>query len=114
MSDEKEEKNEPAKSSSTGSPDASDEASREDEVVEFEFNEDGEEDLKKTLKKLREDLEKLSTEELVTRLQARDPARASAIDSHNRVRLIRALEIVESIGKVPPQTAPQLLYATKI
>ena len=28
----------------------------EDEILEFEFNEDGEEDLKKTLKKLREDL----------------------------------------------------------
>ena len=28
----------------------------EDEVVEFEFNDDGEEDLKKTLKKLRADL----------------------------------------------------------
>lgn len=28
----------------------------EDEIVEFEFNDDGEEDLKKTLKKLRLDL----------------------------------------------------------
>ena len=28
----------------------------EDDVVEFEFNDDGEEDLKKTLKKLRADL----------------------------------------------------------
>lgn len=32
------------------------EAHEEDDVVEFEFNEDGEEDLKKTLKKLRADL----------------------------------------------------------
>lgn len=33
-----------------------DSAEPEDDVVEFEFNEDGEEDLKKTLKKLRADL----------------------------------------------------------
>ncbi|MCE9549250.1 nucleotide exchange factor GrpE [Candidatus Nomurabacteria bacterium] len=34
----------------------------EDEVVEFEFNEDGEEDLKKTLKKLRGDLKQAKKE----------------------------------------------------
>src|SRR3989338_6701204 len=33
-----------------------------DEVVEFEFNEDGEEDLKKTLKKLRADLKQAKKE----------------------------------------------------
>src|SRR3989338_3834509 len=33
-----------------------------DEVVEFEYNEDGEEDLKKTLKKLRADLKTCKTE----------------------------------------------------
>ncbi len=40
----------------------------EEEVVEFEFNEDGEEDLKKTLKKLREDLKtaKKEKEEYLT------------------------------------------------
>ncbi|HCC05886.1 TPA: tRNA (adenosine(37)-N6)-dimethylallyltransferase MiaA [Candidatus Nomurabacteria bacterium] len=65
-------------------------------------------------KKLREELEKLKTEELVARLLARDPARASAIDPHNRPRLIRALEIVEAIGKVPKQKTPKLLYNTKI
>jgi len=43
MKDEEEKKNIP-------------ETEAEDEVVEFEFNEDGEEDLKKTLKKLRADL----------------------------------------------------------
>ena len=41
-------------------PEASPEA--EDDVVEFEFNEDGEEDLKKTLKKLRADLKQCKTE----------------------------------------------------
>jgi molecular chaperone GrpE len=34
----------------------------EEEIVEFEFNEDGEEDLKKTLKKLRADLKQVKTE----------------------------------------------------
>jgi tRNA dimethylallyltransferase len=65
-------------------------------------------------KELRESLDKLSTEELVTRLKATDPDRASAIEPHNRVRLIRALEIVETLGKVPPQEKPALLYPTKI
>ena len=43
----------------------------EDEVVEFEFNDDGEEDLKKTLKKLRADLKKAKREkeEYLTGLQ---------------------------------------------
>ena len=42
--------------------------STESEVIEFEFNEDGEEDLKKTLKKLREDLKvcKKEKEEYLT------------------------------------------------
>ncbi len=34
----------------------------EDDVVEFEFNDDGEEDLKKTLKKLRADLKQVRKE----------------------------------------------------
>jgi len=41
-------------------PEASPEA--EDDIVEFEFNEDGEEDLKKTLKKLRADLKQAKKE----------------------------------------------------
>ncbi len=65
-------------------------------------------------KELRDALEKLTTEKLVARLQASDPNRASQIDTHNRVRLIRALEIVESLGSVPLQTKPNLLYKTKI
>ncbi|MDP2789307.1 MAG: nucleotide exchange factor GrpE [bacterium] len=61
MADE-ETKKEEAKSSSAGSPDASEEAFREEEIVEFEFNDDGEEDLKKTLKKLRADLKQAKKE----------------------------------------------------
>ena len=37
-------------------------APEEDDIVEFEFNEDGEEDLKKTLKKLRADLKEAKKE----------------------------------------------------
>ncbi|MES2225183.1 MAG: tRNA (adenosine(37)-N6)-dimethylallyltransferase MiaA [Patescibacteria group bacterium] len=50
---------------------------------------------------LRHELEKLSAEELFTRLQAVDPRRASRIDAHNPRRLIRALEIVAEHGSVP-------------
>ncbi|MCX6747757.1 MAG: nucleotide exchange factor GrpE [Candidatus Nomurabacteria bacterium] len=68
MQDEENKKE--AKSSEAGSPDASEKAFREedDEIVEFEFNEDGEEDLKKTLKKFRADLKiaKKEKEEYLT------------------------------------------------
>lgn len=63
-------------------------------------------------KKLREELEDLSTEVLVARLMACDKNRAASIDPHNRVRLIRALEIVDAIGKVPEQDTPKLRYPT--
>ncbi len=41
---------------------ARDDSAESDDVVEFEFNEDGEEDLKKTLKKLRADLKEVKKE----------------------------------------------------
>jgi len=53
-------------------------------------------------KKLREELEQKSVEELFKMLEAKDPLRAKTIDKHNKPRLIRALEIIEAIGKVPP------------
>lgn len=65
-------------------------------------------------KKLREDLEKLSTKELITSLTARDPIRLATIDTHNRPRLIRALEIIEKLGHVPKQKDPELLYNTTL
>jgi len=49
----------------------------------------------------RKKLTNKSTEELFLALQKLDPARAKTIDKHNRVRLIRALELVETIGKTP-------------
>lgn len=57
---------------------------------------------------LRKELEKLSTEELYTRVRAADARRASELDPQNRRRLIRALEIIESLGAVPERD-PQLM-----
>ncbi len=54
--------------------------------------------------KLRKALEKESTEALFKKLQKLDSARSKIIDSKNKVRLIRALEIIESLGKVPKLT----------
>lgn len=65
-------------------------------------------------KKLREKLEQKNTEELYGLLFKKDPRRAQEIDTHNRVRIIRALEIIESLGKVPSQKIPQLIYKTTI
>ena len=50
---------------------------------------------------LRALLETKSTEELFAELTNKDPRRAEEIDPHNRRRLIRALEIIESIDSVP-------------
>ncbi|EKE10632.1 MAG: tRNA delta(2)-isopentenylpyrophosphate transferase [uncultured bacterium] len=51
--------------------------------------------------KLRKKLEKKSTEKLFAQLKKIDPTRAKNIDSKNKVRLIRAIEICQSLGKVP-------------
>ncbi|MEX0877363.1 MAG: tRNA (adenosine(37)-N6)-dimethylallyltransferase MiaA [Candidatus Spechtbacterales bacterium] len=55
----------------------------------------------KANKKLRHKLEKLSAEELFEILKKKDAKRAKTIESKNKRRLIRALEIVEELGKVP-------------
>jgi tRNA dimethylallyltransferase len=55
---------------------------------------------------LREELEKLSTEELYAQVAAKDPRRASDLDPRNRRRLVRALEIIATKGKVPERAAP--------
>lgn len=51
--------------------------------------------------KLRRKLEKLPVTALFKMLKSKDPARAKSIDSHNKRRLIRALEIIEVLGNVP-------------
>lgn len=50
---------------------------------------------------LRTELEKFSNDELFKKLQTLDSDRAINIDKHNRHRLIRSLEIIETLGKVP-------------
>lgn len=50
---------------------------------------------------LRNKLSKLSTKKLFTMLRYKDPARAKSIDPKNKVRLVRALEILDTLGKVP-------------
>ena len=51
---------------------------------------------------LRAKLEKLSTEKLGAKLRKLDPKRFKNIDVKNRPRLIRALEIIAALGRVPP------------
>jgi len=51
--------------------------------------------------KLRKELGALSTEELFRQLKKKDPARAKTIDTKNKIRLIRALEICATLGAVP-------------
>ena len=51
--------------------------------------------------KLRKSLEKKTTEQLFKILKTLDRARAKSIDAKNKVRLIRAIEIVKALGKVP-------------
>ena len=65
-------------------------------------------------KKLRGELEEKSADELYQQLLSQDPRRAQAIDKHNKVRLIRALEIVATLGEVPELDVQQLRYDTDI
>jgi tRNA dimethylallyltransferase len=51
--------------------------------------------------KLRAKLEIMNTQELFNELRERDPKRAQTIDPNNGRRLVRALEIVAALGKVP-------------
>lgn len=53
---------------------------------------------------LRESLEEFSTEELAEKLEALDPRRYTEIDTKNKVRLIRAIEIATELGSVPEVT----------
>lgn len=59
---------------------------------------------------LRNSLQQKTSDELYEDLKKKDPARAAGIDRHNKVRLIRALEIVASEGKVPALPEPTPLY----
>lgn len=63
---------------------------------------------------LRAELEKKSTEELFEILKEKDPERAETIDRDNKRRLVRALEIVDAIGKVPTPKSEAFYDATII
>ncbi|MDE2031081.1 MAG: tRNA (adenosine(37)-N6)-dimethylallyltransferase MiaA [Patescibacteria group bacterium] len=52
-------------------------------------------------KKLRESLENKTPLQLFAMLQKLDPTRAKNIDTQNKVRLVRAIEVAKAIGKVP-------------
>ena len=58
---------------------------------------------------LRETLEEKTEDELFTLLEEKDPRRAEEIDRHNKVRLVRALEIIKALGAVP-EPHPEELY----
>ncbi len=51
-----------------------------------------------------------SAETLFKMLQKKDPVRAKEVDRFNKLRLIRALEIVKALGKVPKLEAPNSPY----
>jgi len=50
---------------------------------------------------LRNTLSKKPVDELVALLHERDPERVATIDTKNKIRLIRAIEIAEALGTVP-------------
>lgn len=52
---------------------------------------------------LRDKLSDKSASELFKLLSEKDPARAESVDPQNPRRLVRALEIAEALGKVPPK-----------
>jgi tRNA dimethylallyltransferase len=55
-------------------------------------------------KDLRKKLEKKSTESLMKEITKLDPRRAKTLDIHNKVRIIRAIEIAKALGSVPKVT----------
>jgi tRNA dimethylallyltransferase len=59
---------------------------------------------------LRKKYEKKSTKELYSLLLQKDPLRAQNIEKENPRRLIRALEIIEEKGCVPPLLKKEILF----
>jgi len=51
--------------------------------------------------KLRKDLKKKTVDDLFKMLKKLDPARAKTIESKNKRRLVRAIEIAKALGRVP-------------
>lgn len=65
-------------------------------------------------KKLRKELEKKSLEELIKILKTLDPERLSNIDTKNKVRLVRAIEVAKALGKVPEVKSEKKYESLKI
>ena len=63
---------------------------------------------------LRKVLEKKSVEELFVMLKKLDPKRAENIDAKNPVRLIRAIEICQTLGQVPKEKSNPQYQALQI
>jgi tRNA dimethylallyltransferase len=61
---------------------------------------------------LRQSLLSLDEDTLMKKLHTLDPIRASTIDSHNKRRVIRSIEIATALGKVPP-IAPLSKYSNR-
>ncbi|MBI2030957.1 tRNA (adenosine(37)-N6)-dimethylallyltransferase MiaA [Candidatus Kaiserbacteria bacterium] len=65
---------------------------------------------------LRKKLQPKTSEQLYALLEKKDPARAMSMDTpserNNKVRLIRALEVAEVLGKNPPTSAQEQKYDT--
>lgn len=61
--------------------------------------------------KLRNYLSDKTAKELFSQLQKLDPERAKTIDTKNKVRLIRALEICKTIGQVPREIGKPEKYS---
>ncbi len=51
---------------------------------------------------LRKQLEQKTASQLFQKLKKRNPQQAHRIGPHNKIRLIRALEIINSLGDIPP------------
>lgn len=62
-------------------------------------------------KKLRAMLDKKTPESLMKIIAKLDPKRAQVLDPHNKVRIIRAIEIARALGKVP-RVKRKKLYET--
>lgn len=60
---------------------------------------------------LRSELEQKNLEELQNKLKELDPKKATTIDTQNKHRLIRAIEIATALGSVPPVQKASSLYS---
>jgi tRNA dimethylallyltransferase len=62
---------------------------------------------------LRAHLELLPIEELAAEVKEKDPARFAQLDPANKRRLIRAIEIIRTYGKVPERSHTETPYAVE-